>query len=143
MRLTSMALAAGLLLLLASQSTAATLITEAEAALPDATGTIVMRGITRGPTIKLINPAETKSPFDLKVKFQAHGGSAVEPGSVKLVYLKSPAIDITDRVKPFISPDGIDMAKAEIPAGHHSIRIDIKDSEGRAGSATVMLTVTK
>lgn len=142
MRLTSMALGAGLLLM-ALETQAATLITETEAALPAAAGGVTMRGITRGPTIKLVNPAETKSPFDLKVKFQAHGGAAIEPGSVKVVYLKSPIVDITDRVKPFVSPDGIDMAKAEIPAGRHTIRIDVKDSEGRAGSSTVELTVTK
>ncbi|WP_096700897.1 hypothetical protein [Magnetospirillum sp. 15-1] len=142
MRLTSMALAAGLLLV-ATPSRAATLITEAEAALPAAAGGVTMRGITRGPTVKLVNPAETKSPFDLKVKFEAHGGSAIEPGSVKVVYLKSPIVDITDRVKPFVSPGGIDMAKAEIPAGRHAIRIDVKDTEGRAGSTTLDLTVTK
>ena len=95
MRLTSMALGAGLLLM-ALETQAATLITESEAALPAAAGGVTMRGITRGPTVKLVNPAETKSPFDLKVKFQAHGGAAIEPGSVKVVYLKSPAVDITD-----------------------------------------------
>ncbi|KIL98447.1 hypothetical protein CCC_03730 [Paramagnetospirillum magnetotacticum MS-1] len=142
MRLISTAIAAGLLLM-APQAGAATLITEAEAALPAAAGGVTLRGITRGPTVKLVNPAETKSPFDLKVKFEPHGGAAIEPGSIKVVYLKSPIVDITDRVKPFVSLTGIDMAKAEIPAGRHSIRIDVKDSEGRAGSTTVELTVTK
>lgn len=122
---------------------AGTLITDAEAGLPAAAAGVTMRGITRGPSVKLVNPAETKSPFDLKVKFEAHGGASIEPGSVKVVYLKSPIVDITDRVKPFVSADGIDMSKAEVPAGQHAIRIDVKDSEGRAGSATVQLTVTK
>ena len=135
--------AAAVLALAATAADAATLITEAEAKLPAAAGNVTMRGITRGPSVKLVNPAETKSPFDLKVKFEAQGGAAIEPGSVKVVYLKSPTVDITDRVKPFVTADGIDMTKAEIPAGQHAIRIDVKDSEGRAGSTTVQLTVTK
>lgn len=135
--------AAAILALAASAAEAATLITDAEAGLPAAAGNVTMRGITRGPSVKLVNPAETKSPFDLKVKFEAHGGATIEPGSVKVVYLKSPTVDITDRVKPFVTADGIDMSKAEVPAGQHAIRIDVKDSEGRAGSTTVQLTVTK
>ena len=122
---------------------AGTLITEAEAALPAAAGTVTMRGITRGPTIKMVSPGDTKSPFELKLKFEAHGGAKIEPGSLKVVYLKSPSVDITDRVKEFVTADGIDMTKAEVPAGQHAIRFDIKDSDGRVGSATVQLSVTK
>lgn len=143
MRVKTTLFAAALLTLAASTANAATLITESEASLPAAAGAVTMRGITRGPSVKLVNPTETKSPFDLKVKFEAHGGAAIEPGSVKVVYLKSPLVDITDRVKPFVSADGIDMSKAEVPAGQHVIRIDVKDSEGRAGSTTVQLTVGK
>ena len=135
--------AASILALTVAAADAATLITDAEARLPAAAGNVTMRGITRGPSVKLVNPAETKSPFDLKVKFEAHGGATIEPGSVKVVYLKSPTVDITDRVKPFVSAEGIDMSKAEVPAGQHAIRIDVKDSEGRAGSTTVQLMVTK
>ena len=122
---------------------AGTLITEAEAALPAAAGSVTMRGITRGPTIKMVSPGDTKSPFELKLKFEAHGGAKIEPSSLKVVYLKSPAVDITDRVKEFVTDDGIDMTKAEVPVGQHSIRVDIKDSDGRVGSATVQLSVTK
>ena len=127
----------------ASGAFAGTLITESEAALPAAAGGVTMRGITRGPTIKMVSPSDTKSPFELKLKFEAHGGAKIEPGSLKVVYLKSPTVDITDRVKEFVTPDGIDMTKAEVPAGQHSLRFDIKDSDGRVGSATVQLSVSK
>ena len=122
---------------------AETLITEAEAALPAAAGGVTMRGITRGPSIKMVSPGEIKSPFQLKLKFEAHGGAKIEPGSLKVVYLKSPTVDITDRLKEFTTADGIDMTKAEVPAGQHSIRVDIKDSDGRVGSTTVQLSVSK
>lgn len=144
MRTTLVRVAFGLTVLAAPVAApAATLITESEAALPAAAGGVTMRGITRGPTIKLVNPAEIKAPFDLKVAFEPHGGAVIEPGSLKVTYLKSPAVDITERVKPFTSAAGIDMAKAEIPAGQHAIRFDVKDSEGRSGSVTVQLTVSK
>ncbi|RAU22441.1 hypothetical protein CU669_06970 [Paramagnetospirillum kuznetsovii] len=133
-------IAAALLAATAADAMAETLITAAEAALPAASG-ITMRGVTRGPGVKLINPSEVKSPFNLKVAFEPHGGAKIEPSSVKVVYLKSPTVDITDRVKPFVTADGIDMGKAEVPAGQHSIRVDVKDSDGRAGSATLQLTV--
>lgn len=139
----TMVLVATLLSMTAHGALAGTLITEAEAALPGAAGNVTIRGVTRGPTIKMITPVQTKSPFDLKVKFEAHGGATIEPGSVKVVYLKSPVVDITDRVKAFVTPDGIDMGKAEVPAGQHTIRFDVKDSDGRSGSTTVQLSVTK
>lgn len=139
----TMVLVATLLSMTAHGALAGTLITEAEAALPGAAGNVTMRGVTRGPTIKMITPGQIKSPFDLKVKFEAHGGATIEPGSVKVVYLKSPVVDITDRVKAFVTPDGIDMAKAEVPAGQHIIRFDVKDSDGRSGSTTVQLSATK
>jgi hypothetical protein len=120
-----------------------TLITDAEAALPAAAGGLTMRGVTRGPTVKLVSPAATKSPFQLKVRFEPHGGARIEPGSVKVVYLKSPVVDITDRIKPFVTADGIDMAKAEVPAGQHALRIEVKDSDGRPGTAVVDLSVGK
>jgi hypothetical protein len=119
---------------------AETLITEAEAKLPAAEG-LSLRGVTRGPGIKMISPASIRSPFHLQVKFEPRGGARIEPGSIKVVYVKSPAVDITGRVKPFVSGDGIDMAKAEVPPGQHVLRIEVKDSEGRAGTASLELTV--
>lgn len=116
------------------------LITADEAKLP-AAATITQRGITRGPTIKMINPAEAKSPLDLQIRFEPHGGAKIEPGSIRMVYVKSPVVDITDRVKPFATADGVSMAKAEIPPGNHVIRVEVKDSEGRVGNTSFTLSV--
>jgi hypothetical protein len=40
-----------------------------------------------------------------------------------------------------MQPDGIDFAAVEIPAGVHPIRVNLKDSEGRAGTASFALKV--
>ena len=42
-----------------------------------------------------------------------------------------------------MSDGTLHMTKAEVPPGQHAIRVDVKDSDGRAGSATIQLTVTK
>ena len=54
---------------------------------------------------------------------------------------RKPGIDITDRVKAGIKPTGIDIASAAAPAGEHPIRVSVRDSEGRMGTAEFKLTV--
>lgn len=106
------------------------------------TGGMQTRGVTRGPKIEFVPVADPqRSPFRLKVNFQSFGGSKVDVESVQVSYLKSPVVDLTDRVKPFLNAGGIDMPTAELPPGEHIIRIDLKDSEGRAGSANVVLKI--
>jgi hypothetical protein len=40
-----------------------------------------------------------------------------------------------------LDQNGIAMAQAEIPPGTHVLRIDVKDVEGRATSATITFSV--
>jgi hypothetical protein len=80
-----------------------------------------------------------RSPLHLQLKFQTFGGAKIDPASVKITYLKSPAVDLTSRVGPVA--DGIDLAAAEVPPGVHHIRVNVKDSDGRAGSASFALKV--
>jgi hypothetical protein len=123
------------------------LITQKEAQLPPAKGDLKTRGISRGPGITVLSPdvsrADVKSPFDFKVKFEPRGGVKVDASSVKVTYLKFPYVDLTERVRPAISENGINLEKAAIPAGEHSVRITVKDADGRESNATVTLVVTK
>jgi hypothetical protein len=125
---------------------AAPLISPKEAALPPAAGTLATRGISRGPAVKLISPeADTpvQSPFDFKVSLEARGGEKIDPNSVKVVYMKSPFVDLTPRLKSSITPSGIQFSKAEVPPGTHTIRITAKDTEGRETNSVVTIVVTK
>ncbi len=36
---------------------------------------------------------------------------------------------------------GIDVPDAELPVGDHMVRVDVKDSDGRSGSASFVLQV--
>lgn len=121
------------------------LITKDEAKLPAAAKVTMRGGLTRGPGVKIISPAEQvlKSPFDMKVKFEPHGGAKIDPASVKVTYLKTPLVDLTDRVKPFITADGIDFAKAEVPPGEHEIRVQVTDTDGRVGNTVLNVKVEK
>ena len=125
---------------------AAPLITSKEAALPAASGALATRGISRGPAVKLNSPeADTpiSSPFDFKVLFEARGEGKIDPNSVKVVYMKSPFVDLTPRLKSAITPTGINFSKAEVPPGTHTIRITVKDMDGRDTTQVVTIVVNK
>ena len=125
------------------------LITAEEAKLPrlPSTDLTFRAGVLRGPAIELLSPkpSETslQSPIHLELKFAGHGGAQIDEASFKLVDVSSPAVDLTDRVKEFAKPAGIDVPEAEIPLGTYTIRAEIKDKDGRAGYLTFILNVTK
>ena len=116
------------------------LIKEDEAKLP-AGSTAATRAITRGPGVKLVTPeAVHGKAFPLKIAFEPRGGAAVDLASVKVEYLKTPVVDLTDRVKPGIKVDGIELSSVNVPAGAHPIRVSVRDSEGRQGISVINLT---
>lgn len=138
-------LAAVIALAFSAGAYAAPLIKDSEAKLPDAPG-LATRGITRGPSIRQISPEPEqaiKSPFNLKIGFEARGGAKIDPSTVKVTYLKSPSVELLDRVKPGLSEGGIDLANAEVPPGEHQIRVSVQDSEGRQSNSVITLKVTK
>jgi hypothetical protein len=120
------------------------LITEEEAKLPPPKGAVVTdrRGITRGPKVRFLDEREpVHSPMHLQVMFESFGGAKIDLDSVKVTYLKTPNVDLTPRIKPFVQSAGIDMPDVGLPAGEHMVRIDIKDSDGRPGSASFVFKV--
>ena len=106
-----------------------------------------LRKFERGPDIIPVYPAPKsgaiQSPFDFRVKFQAHGNTRIDLDSLTIVYKRVPAIDLTARVKPFVRSDGIDMPIAEAPPGTHRILIFIKDFAGHEGQADIHFDVEK
>jgi hypothetical protein len=134
--------AAGLLLSGASRATQ--LITEEEAKLPPPKGAVAAdrRGILRGPKVEFVSPGDSvSSPMRLQLKFESFGGAKIDPESVKVTFLRTPNVDLTPRVKPFVQADGINMQDAELPPGEYTVRVDIKDSDGRPGTAIFTLKV--
>ena len=130
----------------AATASALDLITDDEAKLPAASRIASRGGITRGPSIRVMSPdpnGQIKPPFAMNVRFQAHGGSKIDPGSVKVTYLRKPVVDLTARVKPGISESGIALDGVNVPAGTHDIKIDVTDADGRTKSEVVTFTAVK
>lgn len=131
-------------LLFSGPSRATQLITEEEARLPPPKGAVAVdqRGIMRGPKVEFVSPgASASSPMPLVLKFQSYGGAKIDLDSVRMIFLRTPNVDLTSRVKPFVKADGINMQDAELPPGEYTVRVDIKDSDGRSGTAIFTLKV--
>ena len=121
-------------------SAADTLITEDEARLPDAPSAAPPRGISRGPGVRLSTPEEvTARGFPLQFALDPRGGARIDPDSLKVTYLKQPAVDLTPRMKPGFNGNQISLARVVVPAGIHPIRVSVRDTEGREGVLTFML----
>lgn len=121
------------------------LITAEEAGLPAAAAkpagrVITTRGISRGPGVKLASPESVSGSFPFKITFEPRGESKVDLASVKVEYLKGSGVDLTERLRPGINPAGIEIPAAAAPAGEHPIRVTVRDSEGRLGTADFKLT---
>jgi hypothetical protein len=125
------------------------LITSAEAALPP--GTIppfeIRGNPLRRPIIVVLSPSPNaglvQSPLELKLRFQSFGGVDIDPDSVVITYLKQPNVNITQRIKPYITTAGIDLAQAEVPPGLHHFWIKLNDKNGLPAVAEFSFQVTK
>ncbi|MDO8693856.1 MAG: hypothetical protein Q7J51_07130 [Sheuella sp.] len=127
-------------------SWAETLISEKEAALPPMETKPASRSIVRGPVVKWVSPkneVSVNSPFELKVLLEAREGVKIDQSSLKVIYLKSPPVDLTPRLKSSITPNGIEITQAEVPPGSHTIRLTIKDLEGRETNSQLTIKVNQ
>jgi hypothetical protein len=129
--------------LTAAQAAPVVLITPDEASLPPPKGAVAMaaRGVTRGPKIEFAGVPGTTSPVKLSLKFQSYGGATIDLDSVRVIYLRADNVELTERVKPFITPSGIEIPEAKLPPGNHVVRVDLKDSDGRVATTSFTLKV--
>jgi hypothetical protein len=132
----------------ANSAAAFELITPTEAALPPGkVPSFQVRGSpTRRPSITVISPSgagAVYSPLDVKLAFSAFGGAAIDPNSVVITYIKQPDIDLTPRVREFITVNGIDIVHAEVPPGLHQFWVELKDSNGNSNGREVEFLVLK
>ncbi len=145
-RLLAMAVAFGSALGTAHTGSAFQLITNDEAQLPAAPVVqIATRGLTRGPTVDQVAPApDAMAPngaLEFDVTFAPHNGATIDPSKVRVTYLKQPEIDLTQRLKAYITPKGIDAKDVTVPPGMHMIRIEVTDFDGRSTSQIMKIQV--
>lgn len=120
------------------------LITVEEAKLP-ASGEAGApeRNMTRGPGVDRVAPSAigVDGPFRFAVKFKPRNGVPIDPASVRVTYLRQPSVDLTPRVKAFVTADGIDAPAVLVPPGKHVVEVEATDKEGRLGRGRITLTV--
>jgi hypothetical protein len=121
------------------------LITRHEASFPPpAASGSQERNLTRGPGVDRLAPPAIGiggDPFRFAVKFKPRNGVPIDPASVRVTYRRALDVDLTARIKPFITANGIDASAVIVPPGKHVIEIEATDKEGRLGRGQVILTV--
>lgn len=99
------------------------------------------KGVTRGPGIEVLAPGNNSTisatPTPFRVRFVPRNDVPINPDKVRITYLRSQPIDITLRVRSYVSANGIDIPQAIVPPGHHSFRIEVIDGMGRQAAAVL------
>ena len=111
------------------------LLTEEEGAVNEAPSGLyeVARVLNDGPDISIITPERNDkytSPLKIIINFIAKAGNDIDLAKLKVECLKIIIIDLTKRVLPYTTKEGIKIDKAELPKGKHKIRVTIGDVAG-------------
>jgi hypothetical protein len=105
---------------------------------------IIPESAVAGPDIQVLSPEPEiayPSPLKVLVKFFPREGTQVDLSSLKVECLKIFAINITDRIREYITSQGINVDKAEFPSGAHKIRVTLGDTGGGVTSRVFMVKV--
>jgi len=97
------------------------------------------------PTIEVSQPDATKPikpPVTIRIRFRPKEGATIDPTSFRATY-GSLGIDITNRIMQHahVSASGLVANNADVPAGHHSVTLQIADNMHRVAIRTFEFTV--
>ena len=119
------------------------LVTDDEASQPATRGSFEQQ--SKGPDIRILAPvggSTVQSPFPIHIEFISDGAAAaVNMASLKLTYMKLWGIDITDRVREYISGTTLSVPETDIPSGRHTIEIYIEDNNRNVSSRQITINV--
>ncbi len=110
------------------------LLTREEAALPEARSFGFSTSLrSDGPAIRVkdVEVGEGQPSFPLEVGFATRAGGAVDLATLKMECLKSTTIDLTPRIKPYATTEGVRIANVSLPPGLYRFRVAIGDVNGR------------
>lgn len=112
-----------------------TLLTEKEGAMKSApSGSFEIGRVTNtGPRIEVVEPKieeGKKPPLKVIILFLAKEGQEIDLSTLKVECLKFVTIDLTDRVLPYTTKQGINIENAKLPSGKHTLRLTIGDVQG-------------
>jgi hypothetical protein len=99
------------------------------------------------PQINVLAPTLGKPlapPLDIDLQFvPAAAGAAIRPETFRVCYVGFITMDITKRITDHvaISVQGIHVAGAQLPQGHHHLVMMIADSQGKIGSRDAVFDI--
>jgi hypothetical protein len=101
-----------------------------------------------GPKIRVLAPTDSSvtSPVNIHVQFQPKA-SPVDMNSIRVHAQKwilgsyRGNLDISSRLRPFLTNDGLDAEKQAIPPGRYRFVFDIKDNSGALTEGAILLEV--
>jgi hypothetical protein len=99
-----------------------------------------------GPQIKISSPKLNEplfAPFVVDVSFEARPDKTIDYGSLRLRYLKFIPIDLTDRVKGYLSKDRLLVKDVNVPQGQHCLQLLIAYTTGEETLMEIFLQVIK
>lgn len=76
-------------------------------------------------------------PFGLKIEFAGRGGEKINPASARVILLRGDTVNITQRLRPFISEKGIELPNAMVPPGNYVFEVEVSDVAGRQSLAGI------
>jgi hypothetical protein len=96
-----------------------------------------------GPAIEVsdLEVPEAK-PFALRVRVKARDGAAPDLTTLRVECLKTPIIDLTPRLKPYITAEGVTVAQTTLPPGLHHFRVSINDARGHLSEKDFTIVVS-
>jgi hypothetical protein len=99
--------------------------------------------ISIGPVIEIVEPlngGRGPMPIHVSIRFTPRS-EPVDLASLKVTLVKFIAINITDRIRPYVTPEGIQVNEAKIPPGKHRVRITLADKAGEFSMKEVFFEV--
>jgi hypothetical protein len=99
-----------------------------------------------GPQINILAPVLGKPlapPLDIDLQFVPASSVAIKPETFRVCYVGFITMDITKRITDHvaISAQGIHVAGAQLPHGHHHLVMMIADSQGKIGSREAVFDI--
>jgi len=101
---------------------------------------------TDGPVISIVTPSAkntVKAPVDIDVRFEPGPGAKIVLDTLRIRYGMI-GLDVTDRIRKAatVTEEGIRAPGAQLPAGSHSMSVEIADSAGRKTKQSFKFKVT-